>query len=245
MTEGPPTEPGSAAAPPQYAPQFPAQYPPYPQYSAPGWVPRREPTSTMAIIALVLAILPLVITWPVAFILAIATISRNRQGLAKGMGLAIAALVISLLWMAVSAVGIVIVGTSLAKHINARDNGSGSIFVDQLRTGDCIVAFPPGDAPIDTIDIIACTKPHRDEVFATFTVNPGSNPTQALIDRLAEGGCYKRFRAYVGSDPDHTNLYYSWIDPALDALDTDKQVSCVVAEPDEARTTGSLRNSNR
>jgi hypothetical protein len=118
----------------------------------------------MAIAALILAILGCTcVTLLVAVPLAIVVLVRGRDGRNHGKGLAIAALVIS----AVYVIGGIAGGAALYNY--AKDLKD----PNDLKAGDCINAHGLTDSEADTIDTIktvSCSGDHDGEVLATTTV---------------------------------------------------------------------------
>jgi hypothetical protein len=153
--------------PPPYAPQ--PAYPQQPAYAQPGYpqygaTTPAEPGKGMAIASLILAILGCsCITLLVAVPLAIIVLVRGRDGRNHGKGLAIAALVISAVWV----IGGIVGGAAFYNY--AKDLKD----PNDLKAGDCINAHGLTDAKADTIDTIktvSCSGNHDGEVLATTTV---------------------------------------------------------------------------
>ena len=154
-------------APPAYEqqPAYPQQpaygQPAYPQYPAAA---PAEPNKGMAIAALILAILGCTcLTLLVAVPLAIIVLVRGRDGRNHGKGLAIAALVISGLYV----IGGIAGGAAVYNYAKELKDPN------DLRTGDCINAHGLTDTKSDTIDTIktvSCSGDHDGEVLATTKV---------------------------------------------------------------------------
>jgi hypothetical protein len=199
----------------------------------------------MAIVALVLAIIPGFVTWIVAIILGIIVISRVKNE-AAGKGLAIAALVISGLWIVLVTLGLVVGLTENAKFDSNRKAGSGEIKYTDLRKGDCLATLPTGDGVIATVDITPCSKPHSGEVFAVpLVVAAGDKPSQASVNRLALDACAKVYEAYIGVAPAQTTLSFHYIPPAVDSISHTNKAACIISVPGGGKTTGSLEGSGR
>ena len=262
MSEQPPPYPGSDRVPPgsnpqgpppppQGPPQYPApaqpqpgQWPPPPPgggypppYYPGGTAPEQQPSKTMAIIALVLAIVPCGITWLVAIVLAIIVLVRSKSGQVRGKGLAIAALVISVLWIVVAVIAGIVIVAEVTKYDDNRDANEGTVRSSMLRTGDCLAELPSGEE-ISTVEIIPCTKEHAGEVYSVFSLEAGDNPSQNEIYDQARGECETRLDGFVASGAPK-NLEYSFIAPDKDAIELDDDVACYVYEPGRT-STGSL-----
>jgi len=162
----PPAQP-YGQVPPAYSPQpaSPQQpayaQPGYPQYGPPA---PAEPGKGMAVTALILAIVGCsCVTLLVAVPLAIVVLLRGRDGRNHGKGLAIAALIISAVWV----VGGIVGGAAFYNY--AKDLKD----PNDLKAGDCVTAHGLTDAKADTIDTIktvSCTGAHDGEVLATTPV---------------------------------------------------------------------------
>jgi hypothetical protein len=197
----------------------------------------------MAIVALVLAFLPLGITWIVAIVLAIVVLIRARSGKVAGAGMAIGAIVVSVLSMVAATALIVFLVQLATKYDDAREAGSGVIWVDMLRAGDCMADIPDEDT-IGEIRIVQCERPHEGEVFAVFSIDAGTDPTQDHIDDLADEGCDSRFEEFVGVSFDETKLDGDLIRPTPDDIDENTDVICYISDP-AGPTTGSLAGAKR
>lgn len=264
MSEQPPPYPGSdwvppGAVPPVAPPPAPATpyggqpplppqpgygYPQPPQPYYPGApIPPREPSKTMAIIALILAILPCGVTWIVAVVLAIIVLVQVKKGKARGRGLAIAALVISVLWFIAAAIGAALIVNEVNRYDAARDANEGTVRSSMMRVGDCLSELPKGE-DINTVEIIPCVKPHRGEVYAKFSIDAGDDPSQERIYKLADTECRSRIENFVGSGPG-VGLLYGFVAPDKDSTVIDDDVTCYVFAEDEKPHTGSLEGSRR
>jgi len=239
MSEQPPSGPGPFVLPPPAGEPLPAFRP-----AGPGWN-GPPPSNKLAITALVLAILPIPLTWIVAIVLAIVVLVGVRKGEQRGRGMAIAALIISALWILALAALIGVGISENADQNKARDTGSGDISVTKIRAGDCLVTLPTED-PIYTVEIAPCAEAHQGEVFATFPIDLDSDAEQDAIDRLAEGGCTTRFEAYVGIDFNDSELDVTYLPPLARSIEIDNKVACIVTAPGGTKlTTGSVQGSKR
>jgi hypothetical protein len=153
------------AAPPPYGqPGAPGQ----PAYGAPSYPSPMpgpaEPSKGMAITALVLSILGCTcIGALVAIPLAIVVLVRGRDGRNHGKGLAIAALIISV----ISLIGVAVGGYFLYDY--AKDLKD----VESLKTGDCITAKGLTDKTetgVTQIRSVGCSDKHDGEVLSTGTL---------------------------------------------------------------------------
>lgn len=208
-----------------------------------------RPSKTLAVLALALAIVPLGLTWVAAIALAVVVLVRIQTNEARGRGLAIAALIISSLWIMVAEAALVsgIVEDepqphSLGMGLEANWDFTEQVSLADVAAGDCLVRIPT--ANVDTLTSIPCSKPHRGEVFATFSVAVGPHPTRAEIKRSAERECTKRFESYFGIGFDQSVLDYYYLWPQPSAIDYDDGVICTATEGSK-KTVGSLKNAKR
>jgi Domain of unknown function (DUF4190) len=155
-------DPSTPTAPPAYGqPAFPAYG--TPTYGAPayGAPTADEPGKGMAIAALISSLLGCTcIGALVAIPLAIVVLVRSRDGRNHGKGLAIAALIISALYL----IGLVIGGYALYDYAKDFKN------VDDLKAGQCITADGLTDdtsTGVTQIKSVSCSARHDGEVLAT------------------------------------------------------------------------------
>ncbi|WP_244932060.1 DUF4190 domain-containing protein [Nocardioides sp. W7] len=163
----PPTY-GAPQQPPAYgAPQQPPPYGnPYGGSAfptGPAGNGANQPSKGLAIAALVLSFLACTfVAGLVSIALAIVVLVRGKDGRNHGKGLAVAAIIVSIVMMAVSALGIV------GLVVLAEEQS-----IDNLETGQCINADELTDADsksIGLIDKVSCSEEHDGEVVATSEI---------------------------------------------------------------------------
>lgn len=139
-------------------PYAPNPYAPNPYGQAPygqapyGQAPPPPGGKGLAIAALVLAFLPLCLTQVAAFVMGIVVLTSRRAG----RGLAIAAIVVSL----------VMVGVLLVLGLAGLGSVAERSLVD-LEEGQCIDAEGLGGGQeVDRIEVVSCSDPHFGEVLA-------------------------------------------------------------------------------
>ena len=157
-------QPTGGAVPPAAPPYGQQAAPGQPAYAAPGYSPMpgpAEPSKGMAITALVLSILGCTcIGALVAIPLAIVVLVRGKDGRNHGKGLAIAALIISVL----SLIGVAIGGYFVYDY--AKDFKD----VDSLTAGDCFTAEGLTDdsqSGVTQIRSVGCSTKHDGQVLST------------------------------------------------------------------------------
>jgi hypothetical protein len=164
---------GAPAQPPYGQPQAPYGQPPAgPAYPAYGQT-SSEPGKGLAITALVLSLIPCIITNLVSLVLAIVVLAGKKGG----KGLAVAALVINVVvlvgWGALIALGVILGGTP----------------IDDLKTGQCFTAdgLSSGDDGVSRIEVVGCTKEHDGEVLAVKTLD--TEEAEAYQDQTGGEAC--------------------------------------------------------
>jgi preprotein translocase subunit Sss1 len=162
--------------PQQGYPQQPSQQP-FPAYA--GQPGGDEPSKALAITALVLSFFGCVVIGAlIAIPMAIIVLLRGRDGRNHGKGLAIAAIILSVLTLAVPVVAVV-AGVS---YVN------GLTDVNDLEEGDCLDADGLTDSASDTvtdIEKVSCSEDHDGEVLATDEVTAEQADDAASIDTTA------------------------------------------------------------
>jgi hypothetical protein len=121
--------------------------------------------------------------------------------------------------------------------------------VYRLSIGDCYNELV-GDADVESVSLIDCSQPHRNEVFAVLRIDAGPGapyPGVTELRRLAGDRCASRpFTDFVGAH------YYSGSPLTVDTLfpnpitwaKGDRDIVCVISDP-AGLVTGTLRNSER
>jgi hypothetical protein len=184
-----------AAAPPAYGqPAAPAYGqpvpPPYGQPamaagSYPGGMAEPEPSKAMAITALILSLL---CCFPLGLMLAIVVLVRSRDGRNHGKGLAIGAIVASI----VSAVAL-----SAGVYGLTQVDWEDLLPVEQLETGECLNASNLTDDSedfVEDIDEVSCSDAHDAEVLVTKDLTQDDardyDPASSTLctDLITEGG---------------------------------------------------------
>ncbi|HSV38188.1 MAG TPA: DUF4190 domain-containing protein [Nocardioidaceae bacterium] len=202
-------------------------YPPY--YAEPAHAPSPPRSKAMAIWALVLALLGVCgATALVALVLAIVALSRVRAGRAAGKGMAIAALVISLLWLLAFAIGGVVLAVFVGSFAERDSDGiisePGRLFLEDLRDGDCLKDLEQG-TPLRLVDAVPCDDPHLHQVFGFFELEDGPFPGQAEVDRVSERRCYNLLADFTGSEVSELELIY--LRPDAGGWSLDRGVTCL------------------
>lgn len=236
--------PSTPAATPPAWPAAPGQpYQPYPPMAGHPGAPLGPPSRAMAIIALVCAILGLfVITLVVAVVLAIIVLSQLRTGRVAGKGMAIAALVVSGVWIVLFGL---VAGVAVFDEADRDESGAiteeGSLGVTRLQVGDCMSGDIIGKTNY-SVDVLPCSQTHTYEAFANFELPDGDFPGADRVAQLSDAGCVERFTDYVGKPFEESTVDLTYLFPIEDSWSIDRGVTCLVTD---GETTGSLQGVGR
>jgi len=148
------------------------------------------------------------------------------------------------------AVGLALVGVLhewwAGQDANRRAAAGTNGLVDyaDLKVGNCVRDMQSEEADLG-LDVVDCaSESHTDEVFGTFTLPRQSWPGEKRVDDLGWRGCDARFKRYVGTPVDDTDLDVYMTPPVKIGWPEDRVVVCTVSDSPEPHR-GSLRNSNR
>jgi hypothetical protein len=151
----------------------------------PGAAVEPEPSKAMAITALILSLL---CCFPIGLILAIVVLVRSRDGRNHGKGLAIGAVVASI---------VSVVALSAGVYGLTQVDWDDLLPVEQLKTGECLNASNLTDDSedfVEDIEEVDCASPHDAEVLATKELTKDDaesyDPASSTLcsDLITEGG---------------------------------------------------------
>lgn len=240
-------------------PGAPGQPGPYPG------VPTRPPTiETLAVVAFVLAFLPVVTMafgWAAGFLLILpallvakAAIDRikARPYEKRGLGLARAAQIIAVVGMLAGWGLYVLVRTGTVTKTPTQAvtdvvSGQDTTSYRDLQVGACIRTSLAGPATdVRGVPVVACATPHDGEVFANHTLPDGAYPGETAMRTQAARTCLPDFTAYTGSDVRATTLDFGIFYPLPSTwAQGDRTVVCFVYSKDKAPLVGSVQGSGR
>jgi Domain of unknown function (DUF4190) len=177
--------------------------------TAPPPEPRRPAgTNGWAIAAFILGILGGTILSVIFAIVALVQIRGHRQ---RGRGLAVAALVVSAVWIAV-------IASLIAYGISAQGK---SVHATDLVTGDCLKDAYEGQLPV-WVNRVRCDRPHYGEVFAVLTPPEGA------------GDCGSKFFEYAPNSPEGPTFRVAVAYPTPDGwANGDRSIVCVAVSKHE------------
>jgi hypothetical protein len=142
------------------------------------------------------------------------------------------------------------VAALLALALGACAGGGASrgvnLSVFHLKVGDCLVPPTNIQAELSSVKVVACKKPHTQEVFANVNDPAGDNyPGDTALRSFADGQCLQRFRAYVGVDYRESSLFYTYLLPSVRSWQAkDRTVVCVITTTGQ-QLTSSVKASRR
>jgi len=243
--------------------------PPPGGYAAPGGYPVAPPaprrSTSLALLALILALIGVIpLVGLAALVLAVVALVRIRQGRAAGTGMAVVAVVLSVVWMGGTAaflagggwdrVRTAVTSAEPGHGVRGSDGTiatSGSVQTQQLQVGDCfedpsMLGLADGETTqSSTVTGIPCTQPHDFEVFAVVPVDGSDYPGDDAISTQAQSACKAAFEGFVGVAFDDSVLDVYFYTPTSQTWSRlhDRSITCSVSEG--TGTTGTLRGAQR
>jgi len=235
-----------AGTPGQYA-GTPGPYPPPGPYPGageygPGMPPGTGKMSGWAIASFVLGLIGGFLLSAIFGFIALSRIKRLGQ---RGRGLAIAGIVLSVLWL-IGFIAIGVIGSSGQANRSANSGKithSGQLSVFSLAVGDCF-NNPAGASTVTTVTAIPCSQPHNAQIYAKFNLSGSdlSYPGTSTVTSLAAKGCNARTDS-VNKSAAPSSMTIRLLFPEQDAwLNGRRTVSCMIVNP-TADITSSLVNS--
>jgi hypothetical protein len=234
---------------PPPAPAYQTQtYPPAPSYQAPSYqapsvyappeypapAPARQKTDGFAIASLVFGIIGGLLF---AVIFGIVGLRRTKRNGTRGRGLAIAGLVLTLVW--VLAIGGSIAAymlTRAGRDASGKVTGSGREAAASVRLGDCIETWPK-DGVVVNLQVTPCTQAHQAEVFAVEQLPPGSYPGSAVVKTQTEALCATKVLGAI-KESEATGLALGFLFPQASTWGQgDRKITCIAITKSGSRTS--------
>ena len=185
----------------------------------------KPPTTRWAVAALIFGIIGAAL---ISVVCAAVALTKTRTGQFGGRGLAIAALILSGLWIVIGIVAVVLV------LVMPGDSTTGGY---APAVGSCFASEPDGG--FDKRDEVSCDQPHRVEVFAVFDV-PGDDYPGAAVLKSYLDRCSNEIAQYAGAQQDLSGFDVEDARPSDETWAAgDRTVKCL-AVADNA-VTGSLQ----
>ncbi len=211
----------SETSPPPQAPAYPSTNPPAAP-PGPSGAPPQGGNNGLSIAAFVLALLGSV---PLGIGLGIAGLVQARKRNQK-RGLAIAAIVISGLWLVALAIGAIVVITADSnRDANGTVTTAGSELATKIRTGDCVNGIG-GATRVTDVAVVPCAQPHEGEVVGEKDLTGSAFPGDAAVEKAANDACPELLKSYAGEKADSVELMF--LHPTADSWRlNDRTISCV------------------
>ncbi|MGO4597361.1 DUF4190 domain-containing protein [Terrabacter sp. 2RAF25] len=245
-TPGPSATPSTPSTPSAYtsspaSPLFPPPPGPgVPVPDAPAYQPTPMPgTNGLAIAALccgIIGIFPIAAV--VAIVLGAVALNQLKQRIQRGRGMAVAGIVLGVLWL-LGWVALVVIGVLTDEPTR---NPAGAVtrtsdaYVEDLKAGDCFSGA--GRTEVDNVTIRPCASPHESQVVTIIAMPAGPYPGEDKVVAAAEKGCTDK------ADPLITDRAYDELRPSFiypqDAFSWrgNREIICLVDAP-KGTTTGS------
>ncbi|MCP2327798.1 hypothetical protein HDA40_006305 [Hamadaea flava] len=239
---------------PQYGqPQYGQPQPQYgqPQYGAPGqqfpppgsqWEPQTPPpsgTNGFAVASLIFGILGGILFAVIFGFVALSQIKKRNQ---KGRGMAIAGLVLSVVWLLACGAGVAISALNQPdRDADGTVTEEGTVSSVELKLGDCLKKLP-AEGVVKAVDVVPCSQAHGAEVYAVFNLSGSTYPGSDTVIKQSEDGCTERVDALSAEaqKDDTLEVYYLYPHTSLVWNSGDHSVSCLVGS-ETKQYTGSLR----
>jgi hypothetical protein len=153
----------------------------------------------------------------------------------------------------VAAIALVALLAVSCAHSGSSASGT-SVF--KINIGDCLVPPTAIKAEITSIQVVPCSTPHTQEVFATVNYSGVTNasntssttnayPGDPALRTFADGACLQKFAAYVGVDYRDSTLFYTYLMPSARSWGkNDRKVVCVITTTGQ-KFTASVKGSRR
>jgi len=126
---------------------------------------------------------------------------------------------------------------------NAGTGGSTSSSLGQFDVFNTSV----GECFDDSGDVVDCSEPHDNEVYAIFSHDGGPTdpyPGDEVMEPFAEDGCIAEFETYVGLDHDSSRYQGHFARPSADTWAAgDREVVCFLYDANFAKLTGSAQGT--
>ena len=117
-----------------------------------------------------------------------------------------------------------------------------TVSVFELKPADCLDPPPDVSGEIDKINVVPCSQPHTQEVFATVASTAAAYPGAEALATEGSGGCMGAMQAPdLGLSPDD-GYFVSYLLPSFDGWnkDNDRAIVCVFVFPAQGEVTGSV-----
>lgn len=193
-----------------------------------------DPNRRRSATALVLAALPLVVTWPIAAVMAVRVLLTPGQP--EGRRRAAVALTLCAAW--VTAAACVVADRLSADPL--RPDGPVATRTTLppalLRVGDCVSSV--GQRPdVDSVTVLPCESAHSREVFAVIELRDRSYPGNERVASESRRGCTREFGGFIGRSFRESELALYYLYPREAHWADDRTTICLVESGEYNRGT--------
>jgi hypothetical protein len=129
-----------------------------------------------------------------------------------------------------------------ARSSSGRITHAAKVSVFELKPADCLDPPPDLTGEIDNIQVVPCSQPHTQEVFATVASTSAAYPGAEALATEGSGACMGAMQAPgLGLSPDD-GYFVSYLLPSFDGWnkDNDRTIVCVFVFPQQGEVTGSV-----
>lgn len=130
-----------------------------------------------------------------------------------------------------------------------QENNDADVF--SIKVGDCANDLSGDDTSdssnVSSVDLVPCTQAHLYEAYATQDVADASDyPGDDALTKEADDICQGAFDGFLGVSYDDSKMDYTFLYPTPDSWATgDRNVLCLMVDPDGNTITGSLKGSKK
>ncbi len=211
------------------------------EFEPPKW---SEPVSKngrrLAIWSLVVGLIPVFGGIP-AIVLGVLALKRLEPGRRVRM-VAVIGIVFGSLWtVGLAARALTHQDEIAVGDVSNTTTSAAAVSVFDLKVGDCTMDTADTDKTVRTVELVACTEPHRGEVFARYAVPGSKYPGEAEVKRLVYGHCLATVESYIGSAAAEKDQQLVYFMPTERSWSGNRAAVCILAAPAGQTVTGSSK----
>jgi len=184
-----------------------------------------------AIVGLITAVFGLILF---GIILGIVGVVRTKDGQRRGRGLAVAAIVISCLWVLFIGAAVVLYAVDEPQRSTSGEVvDEGSENFEDVSIGDCIKDATEGIKL--SVAVTPCNQPHRGEVFALYNMIGTEYPGEDAVLQKANSGCQSRLPDSILEAPEAKDLsVFVYYPRDVNWAAGDREIICIAYSPDKS-----------
>ncbi len=116
--------------------------------------------------------------------------------------------------------------------------------VFELSVGDCFDDDLTFSEEVSDVDLVDCSEPHDNEVYAVHTMTETSYPGLEATGEFADEWCVGEFEDFVGVAYDISELDIGWLAPTDESWSGgDREIICFLYRLDLEKVSGTLEGS--